>query len=129
MRRISFSCENQNWNVQHLLVEKVLAQNSSRQYCGFGMFIPDPDFFPFRIQQRQQERGIFEQAQKNISANKQRTEVFFTQIVASLALRNIVKDPRSGIRDLGSRIRKKKLNPDPGIKKVPDPGSATLVLE
>ncbi len=31
---------------------------SCRQCCGSGMFIPDPDFYPSRIQKQQQERGV-----------------------------------------------------------------------
>jgi hypothetical protein len=28
------------------------------QCCGSGMFIPDPDFYPSRIQKQEQKRGI-----------------------------------------------------------------------
>jgi hypothetical protein len=28
------------------------------QCCGSGMFIPDPDFYPSRIQKQQQKRGM-----------------------------------------------------------------------
>jgi hypothetical protein len=50
--------------------------------------------------------------------------------------RSGIRDPRSGIRDPGSEIRdprswiRKKLFriPDPGVKKAPDPGSATLIF-
>jgi hypothetical protein len=40
-----------------------------------------------------------------------------------------IRDPRSGIREPGSGIRKNLFRiPDPGVKRAPDPGSATLVL-
>jgi hypothetical protein len=38
-----------------------------------------------------------------------------------------IRDPGSEFRDLRSGIRKKPI-PDPGVKKAPDPGSATLLI-
>ncbi len=32
--------------------------DSCYQCCGSGIFIPDPDFYPSRIQKRQQKRGV-----------------------------------------------------------------------
>jgi hypothetical protein len=128
------------------------------QCCGSGMFIPDPGswFLPIpdpgsRIQKQQQKRGVkknychtflcshkfhkienyfsFEVLKKKILANFQRIIELFTQkIVTKLWKYGFgIRDPRSGIRDqektnFGSRI------PDPGVKKAPDPGSATLYM-
>jgi hypothetical protein len=50
---------------------------------------------------------------KKIWANFQRIIELFTQGSG-------IRDPRSGIR--------KKPTPDPGVKKAPDPGSATLLF-
>ncbi len=38
-----------------------------------------------------------------------------------------IRDPRSGIRDPGSGKNLFRI-PDPGVKKAPDPGSATLLF-
>jgi hypothetical protein len=64
---------------------------------------------------------------KKIRANFQRIIELFTQKIVSKLSKIWVWDPGSGIRDPGSRIRKKPI-PDPGVKKAPDPrsGSATL---
>jgi hypothetical protein len=57
---------------------------------------------------------------KRIWANFQRIiEVFAQKLVTELS-KIWVWDPRSGIR--------KKHNPDPGVKKAPDPGSESATL-
>jgi hypothetical protein len=53
-------------------------------------------------------------------ANFQRILELFTQKIVTKLLKLWVWDP-------GSEIRKKPI-PDPGVKKAPDPGSATLHL-
>jgi hypothetical protein len=52
-------------------------------------------------------------------ANFQRILELFTQKIVTKLLKLWVWDP-------GSEIRKKPI-PDPGVKKAPDPGSATLI--
>jgi hypothetical protein len=82
----------------------------------------------------------FEVLKKKILANFQRIiELFAQKIVTKLSKVWVwdpgsgIRDPGSGIRDPGSGIRDpgsgKNLFqiPDPGVKKAPDPGSATLV--
>ncbi len=69
---------------------------------------------------------------KKIWANFQRIVEVFTQkfLICSQIYGFGIRDPRPGIRDLGSEIRKNLFRiPDPGVKKAPDPGtgSATLV--
>jgi hypothetical protein len=107
------------------------------QYCGSGMFIPDPDFYPSRIpdfgsriQKQQQKRGVkkiccytflcshkfhktenyfsFEVLKKKIWANFQRIiELFTKEIVTKLSKIWVW---------------------DPGVKKAPDPGSGPATL-
>ena len=104
--------------------------------------IPDPDFYPFRIpdpktdtKERGEKKFIvkpffcshkfhkivnyfgFEVMKKKIWANFQRIIELFTQIVTKLS-KIWLWDPGSGKNLI--RI------PDPGVKKAPDPGSATL---
>jgi hypothetical protein len=101
------------------------------------MFIPDPDFYPSRIQKQQQKREVkkinchtflcshkfhkivnyfsFEVLKKKIWANFQRIIELFTKKIVKKFLKIWSWDPRSGIR--------KKPIPDPGVKKhpIPDP--------
>jgi hypothetical protein len=108
------------------------------QCCGSGMFIPDPDIYPSRIPNPKtaaNERGenllfcgykchiienyfLFEMLKKKIWANFQRIIELLTQQIVTKLSKKWVWDPGSG-KNL-FRI------PDPGIKKTPDPGSATL---
>jgi hypothetical protein len=98
------------------------------QCCGSGMFIPDPNFHPSRIQKQQQKRGVkkilchtflcshkfhkivhyfsFEVLKKKIWANFQRIIELFTQKIVTKLSKVWVWDP-------GSEIRKKSI-PDPG---------------
>jgi hypothetical protein len=62
---------------------------------------------------------IFDSLKKKIWAQFQRIMELFTQKVATKLSKICVWDPGSGINPF--RI------PDPGVKKTPDPGSATLV--
>jgi hypothetical protein len=128
------------------------------------MFIPDPDFYPFRIPDPEsripdpktatKERGEkfclsylvcshkfhktenyfeFELLKKKIWANFQRIiELFMQKIVTKLS-KIWFWDPRSGIRDPVSEIRKKPI-PDPGSRiqglkrqRIPDPGSGSTL--
>jgi hypothetical protein len=106
-----------------------------------SLFLPIPDPGS-RIQKQQQKRGvkkicchtffcshkfhkienyfIFKMLKEKIWANFQRIIELFTQKVVTKLSKIWVWDPRSG-----SGIRKKSI-PDPGVKKAPDPGSATL---
>jgi hypothetical protein len=82
----------------------------------------------------------FEVVKKKIWANFQRIIELFTQnIVTKLSKiwiwypgseiqdpRSGIQDPRSGIQDPGSGKKLFRI-PDPGVKKAPDPGSATLL--
>jgi hypothetical protein len=109
--------------------------------------IPDPDFYPSRIQKQQQKRGVkkncchnllcshkfhkianyfsFEVPKKKIWANFQRILELFTQKIVNKLSKIWVWDPGSEIRD-----REKNLFriPDPGVKKAPDPGSGSATL-
>jgi hypothetical protein len=109
------------------------------------MFIPDPDFYPSRIQKQQQKRGveknflpyffgghkfnkieyyfIFQKLKKKNWAKFQRIIEVFTQKIFTM-LSSI------WVWDLGSGIRKKPI-PDPGSRgqKAPDPGSRSATLE
>jgi hypothetical protein len=105
--------------------------------------IPDPDFYPSRIPDPKtatNERGeknfvvitfyvatnftklqiilVFEVLKKKIWANFQRIIELFTQKIVTKLSKIWIWDPGSG-KNL-FRI------PDPGVKKAPDPGSATL---
>ncbi len=104
--------------------------------------IPDPDFYPSRIQKQQEKRGvkkicchtffcshkfhkieyylIFDMLKTIIWPNFQRTMEVFTQKIVTKLSKIWVWDPRSGIR--------KKPIPDPGVKKAPDPGSGSATL-
>jgi hypothetical protein len=63
---------------------------------------------------------IFEMLKKKIWANFQRIIEVFTQKIFTKLSKIWVWDPGSGVRKNLFRI------PDPGVKKAPDPGSATL---
>jgi hypothetical protein len=79
------------------------------------MFIPDPDFYPSRIPDPKtatKERGE-KKEKKKILANFQRIIELFTQKIVNKLLKY-----GFGIRD-----------PDPGVKKAPDPGSVSPTLE
>ncbi len=111
------------------------------QCGGSGIFIPDPDFYPSRIQKQQQKRGVkknfchnflcshkfhkiayyfsFEVLKKKNWANFQRIIELFTQKIFKKLSKIWVWDPRSGIR--------KKPTPDPGSRGHPGSGSATLI--
>ncbi len=101
---------------------------SKIQCCGSGMFIPDPEFYPSRIRQKQQKMlsylilrpqisqtiekyFIFEQVQKKVWGSWLRIKVLFTQKIGFKLSEIWVRDPGSEIG-----IRK---------KPIPDPGSAT----
>jgi hypothetical protein len=95
------------------------------------MFIPDPDFYPSRIQKQQQKRGVkkicchnffcsqkfhkianyfsFEVLRKKIWANFQRIIELFTQKIVTKLTKIWIWDP--------------------GVKKAPDPGSGSAKLE
>ncbi len=62
---------------------------------------------------------IFEMLKKRIWANFQRIFEVFTQKL-------VIKLSKIWVKDPGSEIRKKPI-PDPGVKKAPSPGSATLL--
>jgi hypothetical protein len=64
---------------------------------------------------------IFEMLKKKIWANIQRIVEVFTQKIFNMLSNIWVWDP-------GSEIRKKP-NPDPGVKKAPDPGSGSATLQ
>ncbi len=110
------------------------------------MFIPDPDFYPSRIQNSNKRKGWKQNCccihffvatnitklkiilflnwwSKKIWPNLQRIiELFTSKIVPRLS--------KIWVWDLRSRIRKNLFRiPDPGVKKAPDPGSvyATLI--
>jgi hypothetical protein len=112
--------------------------------------IPDPDFYPSRIPdlgsknstvpKEKDEKNfcyhtffcshkfhkieyyvIFEMLKKKILANFQRIVEVFTQKIFNMLSNTWVWDPGSG-KNL-FRI------PDPGDKKAPDPGSATMVAD
>jgi hypothetical protein len=94
------------------------------------MLIPDPDFYPSRIQKQQLKRGvkkkllsyifcshkfhkienyfIFEMPKKKIGANFQRIIELFTPKIVTKLSKIWVWDPRSGIQ--------RKRNPDPGSR-------------
>jgi hypothetical protein len=63
--------------------------------------------------------------EKKIWANFQRIIELFTQKTVTKLSKVWVWDPGSGIRDPGSGKNLFRI-PDPGVKKAPDPGSATL---
>jgi hypothetical protein len=98
--------------------------------------VPDPDFYPSRIQKQQQKRGVkknwhnflcshkyhkianyfyfsFEVLNKKIWATFQRINELFTQKIVFKLSKIWIWDPGSG-KNL-FRI------PDPGVKKAPDP--------
>jgi hypothetical protein len=106
------------------------------------MFIPDPEFYPSRIQKQQQKRGVknyflsylfcshkfhitenyfnFKMLKKKIWTNFQRIIELFYSKNCHKALKNM---------GLGSEIRDpEKPIPEPGAKKAPDPGSGTLLF-
>jgi hypothetical protein len=107
------------------------------------MLIPDPDFYPPRIQKQQQKRGVkkifchnflcshkfhkiphyfsFDVLKKKKWANFQRIIKLFTQKIVNKLSKIWIWDPGSG-KNL-FRI------PDPGVKKAPDPGSGSATLE
>ncbi len=117
-----------------------------KQCCGSGMFIPGPDFYPSRIPDLGSR--ILDPGSKNSNERRgwkkiwyhtffwshkfHKIELFyfwndeekiielFTQKIVTKLSKIWVWDPRSGIRKNLFRI------PDPGVKKAPDPGSATL---
>jgi hypothetical protein len=62
---------------------------------------------------------------KKIWANFQRVIELFTKKIVKKLLKIWFWDPGSGIRDPGSGKNLFRI-PDPGVKKAPDPGSATL---
>jgi hypothetical protein len=64
---------------------------------------------------------------KKIWANFQRIIELFTQKIATKLSKIWVWDPGSGSRDPGSGKNLFRI-PDPGVKKAPDPGSATLIV-
>ncbi len=68
---------------------------------------------------------IFEMLKKNFWANFQRIIELFTQKIVSKLSKKWVWDTGFGIRDPGSGKNLFRI-PDPGVKKAPDPGSATL---
>jgi hypothetical protein len=98
------------------------------QCCGSGMFIPDPDFCPSRIQKQQQKKGmkkifftfcshkyykienyfIFKLVKIKIWTNLQRIIELFNQKIVNIGL--------------GSGIRKKPI-PDPGSRGQKGTGS------
>ncbi len=125
----------------------------AQQCCGSGTFIPYPDFYPSRIPDPKiatKERGEkknccptficshkkhkienyinFELVKEKFWANLQRIIDCLPKklSLSSQKYRFGVRDPRSGIRDPGSGKNLFRI-PDPGVKKAPDPGSATLV--
>jgi len=71
---------------------------------------------------------IFEKLKKKIWANlhRQNYRTFYPKNVTKLS-KFWVRDPVSGIKDPGSGKNLFRI-PDPGVKKAPDPGSATLLL-
>jgi hypothetical protein len=98
------------------------------------MFILDSDFCPSRIQKQHQKKGMnlfcshknhktenyinFELVKKNIWVNLQRIIELSTQKIVIKLSKIWVWDPGSG-KNL-FQIQ------DPGVKKAPDPGSATM---
>jgi hypothetical protein len=64
---------------------------------------------------------------KIIWANFQRKMELFTQKIVTKLSKIWIWDPRSGILDPRSGIRRKPI-PDPGVKKAPDPGSGSATL-
>ncbi len=104
--------------------------------------IPDPDFYPSRIQKQLQKRGvkkiscytffcshkfhktenyfIFELLKRKIWASFQRIIPLFTQKIVPKLSKIWVWDPVSG----KNLFR----NPDPGVKKAPNPGSGSATL-
>jgi hypothetical protein len=69
---------------------------------------------------------IFKMLKKKIWANFQRIIELFTQKIVSKLSKIWVWDPGSEIQDPGSGKNLFRI-PDPGVKKAPDPGSATLI--
>jgi hypothetical protein len=64
---------------------------------------------------------------KKICANFQRIIELFTKKIVTKLSKTWVWDPGSKIRDLGSGKNIFRI-PDPGVKKVPDPGSRSATL-
>ncbi len=119
-------------NLKYVAVIFCALRITSRQCCGSGMFIPDPDFYPSRISdpgsknsyKRERwkkkfchtifwshkfhkiENYFFEMLKKIIWANFQRIIEFFTQKIVNKLSKIWVLDPGSG----------KKTFPDPGSR-------------
>jgi hypothetical protein len=109
---------------------------------GFVSRIPDPDFYPSRIQKQQQKTGgkkicchnflcshkvhkianyfSFEVLKKKIRPNFQRIIELFTQKIVTKLSKIWIWDPGSG-KNLYRIL-------DPGVKKAPDPGSGSATL-
>jgi hypothetical protein len=93
--------------------------NQQKQCCGYGMFIPDPDFYPSRIQKQQQKRGV-KCIRKKILVN-------FQRIIELFPKKWVIKLSKIWVWNPGSRINLFPI-PDPGVKKKPDPASQTLIF-
>jgi hypothetical protein len=101
------------------------------QCCESGMFIPDPDFYPSRIQKQQQKRGAKKTCHTFLCSHKfrkienyfrfevlkKKIWVNFQRIIKLITQKNVNKFSEIWVWDPGSEIRK---------KPIPDPGSATL---
>jgi hypothetical protein len=114
--------------------------------CGSGMLIPDPDFYPFRIQKQQQKKERWKKLvvlpflrpqishslklfyfgnaeEKNLAQFSKNYRTFYSKIVTKLS-KIWVCDPKSNI------LVPEKPYPGSRGEKAPDPGSgsATLLL-
>jgi hypothetical protein len=67
---------------------------------------------------------VWSAEEKNLGQFSKNDRTFYPKIVTKLS-KVWVWDPGSGIRDPGSGKNLFRI-PDPGVKKAPDPGSATL---
>ncbi len=82
--------------------------------------IPDPDFYPSRIQKQQKRKKISQNLILFNFLNFPRIIELFTQKIVTMLSIIWVWDPGSG-KNL-FRV------PDPGVKKAPDPGSGSATL-
>ncbi len=120
------------------------------QCCGSGRFIPDPEFYPSRISDpgsRISNPGSWKPDLGSNNNNKgvgknlfylfcshkltkllTGTEINLRQLIKiySTFYPKIVTKFSENTMGLSFRIRKISI-PDPGVKKAPDPGSATLL--
>ncbi len=114
----------------------LLHTTSSLQCCGSGMLIPDPDFYPSRIRgekkffchtyscshvvsQNCKLLNFWNAEEKKLGQFSKNCKTFYPKVVTKLS--------KIRVWDMGSGKNLFRI-PDPGVKKAPDPGSATLLL-